>query len=80
MAGTKEGSKKAVSTIRAKHGEDFFSRIGSVGGRNGRTGGFAFPLLCDCTYMEDLHKKAICAGARGGSISRRTKLKRGEKA
>lgn len=73
MSGTKTGSRKAVTKILAKD-PDFFKRIGKIGGQNGHTGGFAYPLLCDCNYMEDLHKKAICAGAKGGSIGRRRKV------
>ena len=32
MAGTKEGSKKALETIRQRHGENFFKNIGYLGG------------------------------------------------
>ena len=73
MSGTVEGGKLAAETNKKYHGEDFYARIGAIGGKNGHTGGFAFPLLCDCEYEEDLHKKARCAGAKGGLISRRTK-------
>ena len=41
MAGTKQGGKKAVLTIKERHGDDFYARIGAKGGRNGHTGGFA---------------------------------------
>ena len=40
MSGTKEGGLKASTTNKARHGEDFYNRIGSVGGKNGTTGGF----------------------------------------
>ena len=73
MAGTKEGGARAATTNKSKYGEDFYVRIGAIGGKNGNTGGFASPLLCDCEYKEDLHKKAECAGAKGGTISRRGK-------
>jgi general stress protein YciG len=62
MAGTKVGGMKAAATNKAKHGSDFYAKIGAKGGKNGHTGGFAAnPEL------------ARVAGARGGRISRRTK-------
>jgi len=62
MAGTKIGGMKAAATNKAKHGSDFYAKIGAKGGKNGHTGGFAAnPEL------------ARVAGARGGRISRRTK-------
>lgn len=62
MAGTLVGGRKAAATNRAKHGEDFYARIGAIGGRKGTTGGF---------YVN--RELARIAGAKGGSISRRTK-------
>lgn len=42
MAGTKAGGLKAAATNKARHGEDFYSRLGRTGGSNGHTGkGFA---------------------------------------
>lgn len=73
MSGSKLGGQRAAATNKNKYGEDFYVRIGAIGGKNGNTGGFASPLLCDCEYKEDLHKKAECAGAKGGTISRRGK-------
>lgn len=62
MAGTKEGGTKAAATNKARHGADFYARIGAKGGRNGNTGGFAAnPEL------------ARIAGAKGGRVSRRRK-------
>lgn len=62
MAGTKAGGKKAAATNKAKYGSDFYARIGGDGGRKGHTGGF---------YAN--RELARIAGARGGSISRRSK-------
>jgi general stress protein YciG len=60
MAGTKAGARKAAETNKAKHGPDFYARIGRKGGRNGHTGGFAAnPEL------------AKIAGAKGGRKSKR---------
>jgi general stress protein YciG len=60
MAGTKAGAKKAALTNKARHGKDFYARIGKKGGQNGTTGGFY--------ANRDLARKA---GAKGGKISRR---------
>jgi len=62
MAGTKDGGKAAASTNKTKYGADFYARIGAMGGKKGRTGGFY--------ANRDL---ARAAGAKGGRISRRTK-------
>lgn len=62
MAGTLEGGKRAAKTNRKRHGEDFYQRIGSIGGKRGTTGGFA--------ANRELARKA---GAKGGRISRRSK-------
>ena len=65
MTGTKAGGIKAAATNKAKHGHDFYKRIGTKGGQNGHTGGFASnPAL------------ARIAGAKGGRKSRRGKAKR----
>lgn len=64
MAGTKEGGKKAAQTNMQRHGKNFYREIGSMGGKNGHTGGFASnPEL------------AKIAGAKGGRMSRRGKAK-----
>jgi hypothetical protein len=62
MAGTKAGGLKAQQTNRERHGDDFYKKIGSLGGqKKGIKKGFAFnPAL------------ASIAGAKGGRISRRT--------
>lgn len=62
MAGTKEGGKKAAATNKARHGKDFYARIGAKGGKLGTTGGFAAN-----------RELARIAGAKGGRISRRRK-------
>ena len=60
MSGTKIGGLKTAATNKLRHGDDFYKRIGKIGGQNGHTGGFAAnPEL------------AKIAGAKGGSISRR---------
>lgn len=65
MAGTKEGGKLAAAKNKEKYGEDFYKNIGSIGGKNGNTGGF---------YTN--RELARIAGAKGGRISRRPKVKK----
>ena len=60
MSGTIEGGRKAAATNKKEHGEDFYKRIGQIGGRNGHTGGFAADP-----------ERARRAGAKGGRKSRR---------
>lgn len=67
MSGTKLGAAKARETNYAKHGRDFYARIGAMGGKNGHTGGFA--------ANPELAKRA---GAIGGRKSRRGKAPRDE--
>ncbi len=62
MAGTKLGGKAAASTNKNKYGSDFYARIGAMGGKKGKTGGFFAN-----------RELARAAGAKGGRISRRTK-------
>lgn len=62
MAGTTIGGKKAAAKNKARHGDDFYKRIGAIGGRKGTTGGF---------YAN--RKLASIAGRKGGLKSRRGK-------
>ena len=65
MSGTRIGALKASATNRERYGQDFYKRIGQIGGRNGSTGGFASnPEL------------ARVAGRKGGRISRRGPARR----
>lgn len=65
MAGTKAGGTKAAATNKARHGSDFYAKIGAKGGKLGRTGGFAAN-----------RELARIAGAKGGRISRRRKTEK----
>lgn len=65
MAGTISGGKKAALKNKERYGEDFYKKLGAIGGRNGHTGGFAAnPEL------------ARMAGQKGGKISKRGKAKK----
>jgi len=62
MPGTKAGGLKAAQTNRARHGKEFYAKIGAKGGKLGTTGGFA--------ANRELAREA---GRKGGMISRRRK-------
>ena len=67
MAGTKEGGMRAGQTNKELYGKDYYRRIGSLGGRNGHTGGFAAnPEL------------ARIAGKKGGKKSTRAGILNGK--
>jgi len=62
MAGTKLGGKQAARTNKVRWGDDFYARIGRMGGKKSRNGGFAAN-----------RELASRAGRKGGRISRRGK-------
>lgn len=65
ISGTKAGGIHAAQTNKERHGNDFYKRIGAIGGHNGHTGGFyANPEL------------ARMAGAKGGRNSKRGPVKK----
>lgn len=65
MAGTISGGLKAAKTNKERHGEDYYVKMGAIGGRLGHTGGFAAN-----------RELAKIAGAKGGRKSRRGKSKK----
>lgn len=73
MAGTKAGGKKTAQTNLARHGKDFYSRIGKKGGASGNTGGFA----SDVVGKDGLtgRERASRAGRIGGLKSKRNRKK-----
>jgi uncharacterized protein len=62
MAGTHAGGMKALDTNQKLYGEDFYKRIGSMGGS-----------VCCAKGFATSHERAVEAGRKGGKISRRTK-------
>lgn len=60
MAGTKEGAQKAAAINKQRYGEDFYARIGAIGGKKSNTGGF---------YAD--RKLASRAGRKGGLAKRK---------
>jgi hypothetical protein len=71
MSGTQKGGAAAAKTNRNKYGADFYARIGAMGGKKGKTGGFASAVV----GLDGLtgQQRAAIAGARGGRVSRRGK-------
>lgn len=67
MSGTVAGGEKARATNYKRYGADFYRIIGSRGGKNSHTGGFA--------ANRELAREA---GRKGGRISRRGPAKRKE--
>ena len=69
MGGTKDGGKAASYTNKAKYGEDFYINIGALGGKAGKTGGFASEKV----GVDGLtgKERASKVGAKGGTKSRR---------
>jgi hypothetical protein len=71
MSGTQKGGAAAAKTNRNKYGKDFYARIGAMGGKKGKTGGFASGVI-GADGLTGQQRAAI-AGARGGRVSRRGK-------
>jgi hypothetical protein len=40
MAGSKDSAHKTAITLKKKYGEDYYVKIGAIGGKLGTTGGF----------------------------------------
>ena len=67
MAGTKADGKQSGITNKLRYGEDFYKRIGAIGGKKSTSGGFAW------MKANGLDHKIREAGAKGGTISKRRK-------
>lgn len=66
MAGTLEGGRRAAATNKAKHGEDFYKKLGALGGKFGKKDG----TVKGFAAVPGLAKRA---GVLGGRKSKRTK-------
>lgn len=69
MGGTTDGGKQAAATNKKRYGDDFYGRIGTLGGKKSRFGGFFAN-----------RELARIAGAKGGRISKRGKSNKNETA
>jgi len=67
-------AQKTAIAIKEKYGQDFYIRIGRIGGASSNTGGFA------CTEVGEDGltgaERAVVAGHKGGIKSRRGKAKK----
>ncbi len=74
MAQTKEGAIKARETMKRKFGDDFYKRIGSMGGQvKSPNKGFGTDSRSRFDKLMGKPKLAVLAGRKGGSVSRRSK-------
>lgn len=69
MSGTISGGRKAAQTNIKQYGEDFYAKIGQIGGRKSKNCGFA----SDVVGKDGLtgKQRASIAGKKGGEKSRR---------
>jgi hypothetical protein len=63
MAGNMTGGKLAAATNKERQGDDFYQKIGAMGGTKSRGGGFG--------QGEMGHERAVFYGKIGGTMSRR---------
>lgn len=72
MSGSTEGGKRAATTNKAKYGEDFYSLIGTKGGKLGKTGGFASQEIGPdgLTGLERARKVGILGGRKSKRVKR----------
>jgi hypothetical protein len=76
MSGTPTGWKKAEETIKSKfENEEAYKawrkEIGAIGGSKSRGGGFASDIVGEDGLTG--RERAAIAGAKGGSVSRKSK-------
>ena len=77
MAGTKAGGKKTAQTNIARHGKDFYSKIGKKGGASGNTGVFASDVIGKDGLTG--RERASRAGRIGGLKSKRNRKKKSKR-
>ena len=71
MAGTIEGGKAAAAKNKELYGDDYYARIGAIGGKKSREGGFRSEKVGSDGLTG--RERARIAGAKGGVKSRRGK-------
>lgn len=69
MSGTVEGGKRAARTNKLRYGAQFYSIIGSIGGRKGTGGGFASKKVGADGLTG--RQRARYHGSIGGQVSKR---------
>jgi len=68
MSGTRAGGLRASETTKELHGDDFYKKVGALGGKKSR-GGFGTQTVGRDGLTGS--ERARIAGAKGGAISRR---------
>lgn len=71
MPGTVIGGRKAAAKNKQYYGEDFYARIGAIGGKKSRKGGFGSQTIGKDGLTGS--QRASIAGRIGGLKSRRKK-------
>ena len=69
MSGTLEGGLAAAKSNKERYGDDWYARIGAIGGKNGRNGGFASETVGKDGLTG--RERASIAGHKGGIKSKR---------
>lgn len=73
MSGTKTGGLKTVETIKDKYGDDYYRKIGTLGGKAKTRKGFAIDNRSWWEKLIGKKSRAQLAGIRGGHLGRRGK-------
>lgn len=69
MVGTVAGGFKAAATNKLRYGEDFYAKLGSIGGQHSTNGGFASEKVGKDGLTG--RQRARIVGAKAGRISKR---------
>ena len=73
MSGNKEGALKTIITNKKLYGEDYYKKIGKLGGMKSRNCGFGSSKVGHDGLSGK--ERARTAGSKGGKISKRGKAK-----
>lgn len=69
MSGTRQGGKSAAVTNVKRYGANYYARIGAIGGKRSKTGGFA--SIKKGSDGLTGRERAVIVGSKGGMISRK---------
>lgn len=76
MSGTYAGGAKAAATNKRKYGDDYYARMGKIGGSVSKSGGYASEVVGKDGLTGK--QRAKVAGAKGGSSSSRAGIRNGK--
>ena len=66
MSGNKKGGAKAAATNKILYGEDFYRKIGAIGGKKSKGGGFGSEIIGSDGLTG--YERARIAGTKGGKV------------